>query len=441
MEKIGLQPVPAAIFTGILLSFYVLPHMMLLVCALLVLYATKGVKESIEALSLSYLIGYLNPGIFDFPSGVLMLRWLILFTAFGRVIFTLMFSEKHVLPKPINSLLYFTMICITLTIAASFQPMVSLIKIIMFTIGVFTIMVGFQLTSELKEHWERWFINLYYFVVLASLPFLFTAVGYYNNQAGFQGILNQPQAYGIFLAPFTAYFSARILFQEDTSYVSMLGMMLGWFTIFSTQARMAFAATALSLVFLLIIRMIKGAARQKRPSVFMTFPMLAAMCFSGIILVFYADPIMERFDSFVQKNYEFDEYGEGFQQARGFMIERSMDNFSEYPFMGIGFGVDSRLHDRTQGQDKVMGIPLGAPTEKGFLISAILEEIGIIGMFFFSIFFIALVRYVFRVPLSGKHGLFLACIFVNIAEMVFFSFGGSGLFLWLMIGFTSIGEN
>ena len=81
MENTGIKPVWSVLFAVMLASFYVVPHLMLLAGALLVLHAARGVKESIEALTLSYLIGYLNPGMFDFPSGFLILRWMILFTA------------------------------------------------------------------------------------------------------------------------------------------------------------------------------------------------------------------------------------------------------------------------------------------------------------------------------------------------------------------------
>ncbi|MEX0929743.1 MAG: O-antigen ligase family protein [Balneolales bacterium] len=441
MQKIGLQPAMAAVFGSMLIAMYFVPQMMLVICAILAMHALRGVKESIEALTFSFLIGFLNPGMFDFPSGALALRWLILISAFGRVLFTVMFAERYTIPKPIGSLLYFAMVCIALSVAASFHPMISMVKIIMFTVGAFTILMGFQLTADYKEYWERWFVNFYFFVMLVSLPFILTEVGYYNNMAGFQGILNQPQAYGLFLAPFTAYYTARIILQEDASLVSVLGMLLGWISIFFSQARMAFVAVTLSVVFLLIIRMMRGIPQTTRQGSFITYPVIVAACMAGIILVFNIDPVLEKFGSFVNKGYDFDTYEEGYQQSRGYMVDRSLNNFTDNPVMGIGFGIDSRLDDRTVGQAEFMGIPLGAPTEKGFLLSAVLEEIGLVGMAFFVFFFAGLISYVFRLPLTSEHALFLGCIFVNIAEMVFFSFGGSGLYLWLLIGFTSVGWN
>ncbi|MEX0686535.1 MAG: O-antigen ligase family protein [Balneolales bacterium] len=437
MRNREINPQVMVMLAGMLISFYVVPHLMLLVCAILVIYALLGVKNSIEALTISFLIGYLNPGIFDYVPGVMALRWLILFAAFGRVLYTIMFSEKYIIPRPVNSLLYFSFICLTLTIAASFQPMISIVKIVMFTIGVFTVLMAFQLTAHQKEYWTSWFTTFYFFIVISSLPFIFMSIGYYNNQAGFQGILNQPQAYGIFLAPFTAYFSTKILLNEEITNISIIGMLLGWVSVFLTQARMAFLAVVLSLLILIVLKMIIGFPQAKRSKSILTYPVLTAACLMGIILVFNMNPIMDKFSGFIQKNYEFDELSDGFQQSRGFLIERSMENFNDNPIMGIGFGIDSRLIDRSSDQ-QIMGIPLGAPTEKGFLFSAILEEIGIIGTIFFLVFFLGVIKYAFRLPLSSKHGMFLGCLFVNIAEMVFFSFGGSGLFLWLLIGYSTL---
>jgi hypothetical protein len=86
--------------------------------------------------------------------------------------------------------------------------------------------------------------------------------------------------------------------------------------------------------------------------------------------------------------------------------------------------------------ETVMGLPTKASVEKGFLPSAMLEEIGLLGTsltlgILFALFF----------PLS-RYGdilflwLALSSLFINGGEAVFYSFGGKGLFMWLMFGFA-----
>ena len=53
------------------------------------------------------------------------------------------------------------------------------------------------------------------------------------------------------------------------------------------------------------------------------------------------------------------------------------------------------------------------------------------------VFLVSLSRQVLRVHLFSVLALFFGALFVNIGEMVFFSIGGLGLYMWLLMAFSA----
>ena len=60
--------------------------------------------------------------------------------------------------------------------------------------------------------------------------------------------------------------------------------------------------------------------------------------------------------------------------------------------IGIGFGVASDRENFIVKESKNINIPLGASTEKEFLPTALLEEVGIVGTFLFLLFLFELMK-------------------------------------------------
>lgn len=108
-------------------------------------------------------------------------------------------------------------------------------------------------------------------------------------------------------------------------------------------------------------------------------------------------------------------------------------NFVEHPLTGTGFGVNP-AGDFVEAPVTFLGIPISAPVEKGFLPTAVLEEVGIPGALAFLALLGALVRQAYRAGDSVWLAVLLTCLFVNLGEAVFFSMGGLGLLFWIWIG-------
>ena len=92
-------------------------------------------------------------------------------------------------------------------------------------------------------------------------------------------------------------------------------------------------------------------------------------------------------DYFITKSFQADVDGlfDAFYTSRAVLYEPMIANIKENPLSGIGFGIASDYSSMKIARDPILGLPLGAPIEKGVTPIMILEEVGIIG---FIIFFI-----------------------------------------------------
>ena len=408
----------------------------------LIFWAFRSPKNAIQALFLSWFVAFLNPGMFPDSGGQAMLRWMILFAAFRHIV-TLPMNKKQdvVIPKSIIFLLLFSIIAALTSVLISYSLAVSLMKLITFTVGSITVLFLFALTPYQEEYWKSWFTSLFFMIIVTSLPLFFSGVGYFRNNNGFQGILNHPQAYGTFIAPMLSWFAARFLFEKERTLPVTIVVFAGFCSLFATESRTGMLAVFMGLSLTVVIGFAKrpewrGILRQALGG----YPAIIACClviFPTILLNFLA--IKGHANDFLHKRQtEPRNFMEIYESSRGGLIERSMDNFFKNPWTGIGFGVGSDPFEFYVRTSKILGIPLGASTEKGFLPSAVLEEVGIIGFLFFTVFIIALARPIVKFGDLPSLWLFFTCLMVNMGEMIFFSFGGIGLYIWLLIGFSGM---
>jgi hypothetical protein len=121
------------------------------------------------------------------------------------------------------------------------------------------------------------------------------------------------------------------------------------------------------------------------------------------------------------------------ESSRGHQIFDTLGLAEEHPLFGAGFGVneDSESNMAANGA-QLRGIPLSAPVEQGFLPLASVAQLGIVG----SLFVLPFLYLIFRLARqeSGEaSALFTAVLGVNLGEMIFFSVGGIGLLMWIIL--------
>ncbi len=362
-----------------------------------------------------------------------MLRWIILLTSFSRIIFDYIVENRRI-PGVIIALFVFSIMAAIMAVVVSYAPVISLLKLATFTIGVITVVLGFEMMSKEKDYWASFYITIYFVVIILNILIYVLGLGYYRPYMGFQGLFYHPQTLGVFLVPFLALLTG-ILLRGGRSYILITGLLLGYIQLFATKSRTSVLALGLGLVLVLLFN------PYRKAILLLVFGRLErlALLFLILAVALLSPSIQNRLLEFIQKNPETElELSERFEASRGGLISKSIENFQKSPVIGIGFGVASDREALAVDRSSTFGVPLSAPTEKGFLPSAILEETGILGTILFLVLFVLLVKPVIISSYGELAWMMMAAISVNVGEMIFFSFGGPGLFVWLIIGLSRL---
>ncbi|MCG8672712.1 MAG: hypothetical protein MI867_25145 [Pseudomonadales bacterium] len=310
---------------------------------------------------------------------------------------------------------------------------------IVFLLASLSCLTGFAvLNDEDKQKFASFCLTFIAVLVLVSLPTFFVqGVGFLRNGRGFQGLLNHPQVFGVFMAPLMAFLTANLLKVEIKRIYLLLPILGGLGLIMvTTQARTSLLSVLLALTSVYLVNLNFKVREKYKMAMGRTLGIGIAIIFLlGVFLQFNPD-VAENVKNYALKNRG-DEIGEAFYRSRGAGVEHHFNNFLESPLIGNGFGVFAKPHPKEE-IIYVQGIPISASTEKGIVLFAVLEETGLIGFFLFSWFIIKMGKRAVASQDARFLAMFFSCLYVNFGEAVFFSPGGIGLYFWVLLG-VSVG--
>jgi hypothetical protein len=427
-----MKPKLIAVLAGLLAVGLLFGGVGLFVCLGVAVHALRGTEEAIESL---FVLAFL---IITAKMSISLGRWIILFAASGRVFWDYL-SEGEASPPVLYPLLAFVGVVGGTSIITSIFPLVSFLKLASFAVGTTTVIIGLYQTSHSMQHWLSWLYTMGGFILVASIPFYFHSLGFGRNGVGFQGITNHPQTFGPILAPLTALFTGLYLFYPDLEnrWVGPLAL-LGWGGMYLSLSRTSMFAAVLALGLAVGVGlMFRGATwggeigrAFGRPEI-----ILATLLILSLSAVQWTS-IQQEVTEVVFKDQGTTSVTETLQESRGGLMDRSMGNFWRAPITGIGFGAPSNPVRFARSVERgPLGLPIRATVEKGFMPTAVLEETGIIGAL------LVLVLLAFLVVPVARYGSLVAfwvlstALLLNLGEMIFFTMGGNGLYLWLVMGF------
>jgi hypothetical protein len=395
-----------------------------------------GLRQAIQAMTMLMLIKSLNPVIYGFEGISALWMWLVLFIASTRIYISII--ESRGLRHPVLLVLsLFSIIVVFEAFIFSYYPAVSVFKLLSFSYVVAAILLAFKLTSRRSFNWTPWFVGMWIAVTILSIPTMFIhEIGYYRDSMGFQGILVHPQTMAVFFAPALAWLLGRTVFSEQPAPIALYTIMvIALILIFLSRSRTAIVAIIAAFVVIFLLALIGKVNCRKVLSRRLSHPLVIGLVLIGTVSVLFTS-ISDIAIDFAMKDSGEVGISDAFEKSRGYIITQSWQNFINNPLFGIGFGV-SFSDDFMPVIDSVTGLPLSASTEKGLMPVVILEETGLLG----SVFFLPLIFVLIRQALLNRELamslMLLTCLFVNIGEMVFFSMGGMGLYLWLLIGWAT----
>lgn len=400
----------------------------IVICGIVAVYALRGPRQSIEALTILAFILLLG------KSNISAARWLVLFAAFGRTVWDSFIGGLGTPPILRYVFLFFVTILL-FSFVASYAPLISILKLITFTIGVSTAMTCFYRTPQLRDYWVNWFFTLGLFILFASLPLYLMGGGYEKTSAGFQGILSHPQTYGPVLTTLAALMTGQVIFGGDRRWYVVLGTLMAWVGIFMSGSRTALLATVLSFGLAVFLGLALGRSwRSSLSSILLRPATLYFILIAVFVTALQWQQVGERITKFLIKD---DNKGgsiaESLEESRGSLIARSMENFRAEPLTGIGFGIPSNAERLERLQVGMLGLPTSASVEKGFMPSAVLEETGIVGAILVILLLLALFRPLVQRGYIAFTWMMATCVIINLGEMVFFSIGGMGFYFWLVM--------
>jgi hypothetical protein len=402
-------------------------------------YALFGRAQAIQALAMSWLITMINPGLAPESSLAAAGRYLVVFAAAGSVFTRSGFVSKPIV-RPITAL--------TLGLGGFFlvhswfsspMPDISVLKAVSWTLLVITLVAAWTDLIPIERHRlsDQLFAGLV-IVLLVSLPLLLMPVGYLRNGTGFQGILNQPQAFGSTMALLGAWTVARLLGDKHPSLQLLSMAALCLVLVVLSEARTAGIALVLGVVIALVVILFFSNRKLGVVLPGLKSRSFQFMAFFALMGVIATGPIINAISTdFISKGQRANVSGllDAYDQSRGFQIDNMMVNIRQDPWIGIGFGIASEPSLMEISRDPFLGLPIGASVEKGVMPLAVLEEVGIPG-FMLAMFWLWIV-----LRRSARGGMaplviVLTILLINLGESTLFSPGGIGLLQLNVIGWA-----
>lgn len=413
-----------------LLSAFLSPQLLAVVLGFAFFLSFYSAKYAIISISLAWLLTSLNPGIFASSEFTTILKQGIYFSSLAGVTWRWVVNgDRGLFQKDVLVLSLFMLYVMVTSYFVSYYPLVSMLKVTLFTGGSLSIILCYrELTAKKREDIEEWFISLFIVITLVSCPLIFTNYGYIRNGTGFQGIFNQPQLLGPIYAVFTAFVAGRMWQFNNFKWEYILLTIVGVIFIYLSESRTGLLGLILSFGLATILSLkesYKKIFSKKKFAVPAVVLLISAAPFYGSISSGISD--------FLLKGKQYTQIERSLVESRGDLFYSSLRNFLEDPFLGNGFGIASDPLEMIIDREPVFNIPISASAEKGVAPMALLEENGLIGAFIFILFVFYLVRKAFKSKMLYLIWPILAVFTVNFGEALIFSFNGHAGLLWIII--------
>lgn len=429
---------PMMMLVGIAVLSKLIPASGPVLLVLVALHALRGLRETVEACLLLFFL-LLGNGSFT-PSGLNIMRWVILFAGFTRLqLDDVLLNRVHRTPTSAFTwgLLSFVGVLGLMSVLSAWFPFLSLLKLASFFLGTYTVVTAFWRTQEYARYWRNWMYTLTAFLIGGSFLTLATGDAYIRTVRGMQGILTHPQVLGPVAATLAAWLLGGILTGRDRSTLSKLLVAGGLILVVLSGARTAGLSLAIGLAVAMLILVLRRERVLDFESLSLS-SLLLLFTFAVGVVIMAAPQIQERATAFIFKGDEAESATELFEMSRGELMAVSMENFRQSPVTGIGFGTPSDLGQLDRRAESFLDIPFSASSEKGFMPTAVLEETGLVGAFLTIILLLIIIVPIFRFGSFGIIWSFMACLLTNVGAAILFSVGGLGFFVWLFFGFCLV---
>lgn len=400
-------------------------------------FALLGRTQAIQALTLSWLFSMLSPGLAAETTYASIGRYVVTFgAALSIFLRSGLLSGTLRMSVPVVATIALGTVLVVHSMLISPMPDVSILKAISWAVVMVTLISAWQgLSVDERERLASQLLIGLVLIMLLSLPLLVLPLGYLRNGTGFQGILNQPQAFGPTMALLGAWSASRLFAEKKPSWSSIALAGAALVMVILSEARTAGLALVLGVTVSIIcasylsrkpLRVIMPGLRSQRVWVVFGVALFLALAFAPRLSSVFEDYISKSGRAGQVQNIL-----EAYDRSRGGLIDEMWENIKQHPFTGIGFGIASNSYEMEVERDPLFGLPVSASIEKGVLPLAILEELGIVFAIIVALWFWMVLR---RSAKAGVTPLAVTttALLLNLGENIFFSPGGLGLLLLVL---------
>jgi O-antigen ligase len=321
---------------------------------------------------------------------------------------------------------------------------IALTKLANYWAVVSAILSGVTVLRRMRIDMTEWFVSL--IAAATGIGLASIALGVDNNFKNlateyrtnvFVGAFLHPNCHSVYASLFAVFLTTIILLGDYPRRRIALPMLLVWaLFMYWSKARAAVLATTVGLLVLVALarplrnrfgwRLRVNVRRSQIVAL-----LLAALTLGGVVNLATGGSIFRGIVNFINKSSSDTDNSldtEKMLASRAGLIELSWRNFRENPLTGIGFQVS------TDPRFAANATLFTAPVEKGVIVSAVLEEGGILGATAFAAFLLVMIAEFMRNGNVSAVAMLAAFLASNMGEVTFFSPGGSGAFGWTMIG-------
>lgn len=398
-------------------------------------WSLTGTTQALMAMALVALLRFSNGAVAHFAPGAAVLFWLIAMAASVRL-----YLGARRLSGSYLLLLAFALVAALLSAMVSKAVDVSLMKVVSFFITSSALLIAAESLQAVDAlRLQRWFFSVaLVMAVLAIATIPFPGIAFRKVAGSLQGMFSHPQTTGVFFAPFAAWFIAKIFLEQARALPRWVFGVAFLFAalIVASRARTAMLATFVAVGITLLTVLIRGKTGPTSRSRGQVIGFTVVMFVLSIVILL-SGVLDEELKSIVLKGDDEESVSEAFESARGAGVSSQIDNFSDAPLTGWGFGV---YREGVRGGEKnikrFMGIPISASAEKGVVFTSVLEETGLFGGMLFYALLISIIARAAKANNPGVPAMATATIAVNFGEAIIFAAGGMGLFMWTLIAFA-----
>ncbi|MDD3722827.1 MAG: O-antigen ligase family protein [Lutibacter sp.] len=400
----------------VVLSLLFIPQSALFIVVIFsILYIAKKL-DSLDILLVFFLIYFIQNGLVDLE-GMTGFRYVLIILLIVKPIgksgfnILLLFKDYKI---AILFLIYifFNSLLVSTNVAYSLLELFIFMLLLLFTFK------GTYSSNEFSfEEKKENLISMSIVILLLSLLMLpFPEIVYARNGTGFQGVSVHPNAFGVFLAPFCGYFLLTLI--RKKSIFNFLLFFVTLIFLILSQSRTSLFSLLLGLFVYFIINS-EFRTRFNKILILVSIPLF-------LIVLLNFNKITTSVYGFMNKSGS-ESFLESVIISRGSLFEAQFTNIKENFFFGIGFKVpsDKNTINKLSLDDKIS-------YEKGNMLSASIEEIGIIGTGFFLLFLIRFLKKKSHYRNSFQI-LPIIAVFTALGEATLFSIGGLGIFIWTLI--------